>query len=230
MHRRLLISLTGLSLANCAFKPLNRLQGEEVHKFVNIPSVRPLSVGQCWQYKKFNFFNSLQVDEILEELVAIEPEITIKRTGRLGKLSPEIESRQGFVVSDPYWDQEPTYKLSAPLWPSSLAANAFIKHETAYQVAGHSFTFWISIQRSVTAFEKISLKCGTFNTVKIESIIRLTHPDFNRQSYMRKDTLWIAPQIGRWVVRETQGEYVMSSRRHNIGRDDFFRYELTDWT
>jgi hypothetical protein len=230
MSRRSFFSLAYLGLASCAFKPLSRFEGDKIPNLADIPSMRLFAVGQSWRYKKINFFNSLQVDEVLEELVALEPLVTIQRTGRLGSLSPETQTSQGFVLSDPYWDQEPTYALSAPLWPLSFNANSFIDHDTAYRVAGRSFKFWVSIQRKVTGFEKISSSCGTFNTVKVESLIRLNHPDFNRQSYVRKDTLWIAPLIGRWVVRETQGEYVMLSRRPNIGRDDFFRYELTDWT
>jgi hypothetical protein len=192
--------------------------------------MRPFALGQSWRYKKINFFNSLQIDEVLEEIVAIEPVFTIPRTGRMGDLSPEIEISQGFVLSDPYWDQEPTYEIATPLWPDYLTNNTSISHETAYKVAGSSFRYWSSIQRKVVGFEKIKLACGTFNTVKLQSLIRLNHPDFNRQSYLRRDTLWIAPMIGRWVVRETQGEYVMISRSPNIGRDDFFRYELTAWT
>jgi len=36
--------------------------------------------------------------------------------------------------------------------------------------------------------------------------------------------------VGRWVARETSGRYALAERGAWSGREDHFRWELTDWT
>jgi hypothetical protein len=230
LNKRSFITLTGISVGGCAFRPLDILEGEKLLRLPGSASMRPYSPGQIWTYKKLNFFNSLQVDEIEEKVVSVISQVVIHRKGKDGKaLTPEISNSQGLVLLDPYWDEEPMYEKAIPNWPQTLEVNSTISQTTPYRVANSSFTYWVSVRCKVIGFENISLACGSFQTVKVESLISLNHPDFSRASYLRKNTLWISPKVGRWVLRETQGEYVYSSRRTNFRKDDYFRYELIDW-
>lgn len=230
MNKRVFLLSAGFGIAGCAFRSLAPVEAQKMTTTVDLLQIRPYEVGQSWRYKKLNFFNSQQVDEILEAVEDIGLAITIRRKGKKGSLSSALESKQGHVIQDPYWDQEPRYLTPVPLWPQDLALNSVMEVTTNYKVAGDSSIYWTSTQRRVTGFEKLNLQSGVFETVRIESLIRLSHPDFNRQSYMRRDTLWIAPQLGRWVVRETQGDYLISTKKSYAGRDDIFRYELIDWS
>lgn len=230
MNKRSFISLAGISITGCAFKPLSILEGEKLLLPLDIKSMRPYEIGQTWTYKKLNFFNSLQVEEIQERVASISPEVVIDRKSKNGKLlTPEISRSQGQVTLDPYWDEEPTYSTPMPLWPRYFDIGASINQTSPYKVANSSLTFWINMRCKVIGFETLSLTCGSFQTIKVESLIGLNHPDFSRHSYIRKNTLWISPDIGRWVVRETQGEYVNPSRRTNLRKDDYFRYELMEF-
>jgi hypothetical protein len=47
----------------------------------------------------------------------------------------------------------------------------------------------------------------------------------------RRDQIWFAPQIGRWVVRESFGEYLwlgMTGWSQSI-KEDYLRWELIAW-
>jgi hypothetical protein len=156
--------------------------------------------------------------------------VVIERKSKSGKLlTPEVSRSQGQIILDPYWDEEPSYSTPIVLWPGSFDIKASINQATTYKVANSSLIYWVNIRCKAIGFESISLACGTFKTIKVESLIGLSHPDFSRQNYIRQNTMWISPDIGRWVVRETKGEYVIPSRRTNSHKDDYFRYELMDW-
>jgi hypothetical protein len=231
MNKRSFISLAGVSIAGCAFKPLSVLEGEKLSRPLDVKLMRPYGIGQTWTYKKLNFFNSLQIDKVQERVASISPEVVIDRKSTSGKhLTPEISRSQGQVILDPYWDEEPTYSAPMPLWPKSFDIDASVDQTSPYKVANSSLTFWVNARCKVIGFETVFLACGSFQTIKVESLIGLNHPDFSRHNYIRKNTLWISPTIGRWVVRETQGEYVIPSRRTNFRKDDYFRYELSEWT
>ena len=77
--------------------------------------------------------------------------------------------------------------------------------------------------------EKLHLPAGDFTTLRIERLIRLKHFDDFRRDCVRRDTLWLAPEIGRWAARESSGEYLIPSRHTTRIQEDHFRWELTSW-
>ena len=64
---------------------------------------------------------------------------------------------------------------------------------------------------------------GTLGGYEREHITRL--------DTLRRETLWLAPEVGRWVARETNGEFRIAGRRGSwTGREDHFRWQLESWT
>ena len=118
-----------------------------------------------------------------------------------------------------------------PLWLENLAIGTSQYNDTRYQSGTSSFRYWISSKTTVTGWEKVTLPSGTFEAVRIEKFIRQTHHDISRLDTVRRDKLWFAPEIGRWVARETDGEFRVGGRRGGwVGREDHFRWQLERWT
>ena len=88
---------------------------------------------------------------------------------------------------------------------------------------------WIQVHSRATAAERVTVGAGTFDTLRIDKIIRLNHQDSSRAQYLRRDSLWLAPELGRWVARETNGEYWVANRKPALYREDHLRWELESW-
>jgi hypothetical protein len=88
------------------------------------------------------------------------------------------------------------------------------------------------VQARLLAWEEVEVTAGRFEVARVERMLELAHPDATRTHTRRKDVLWLAPQVGRWVARETSGHYVVPSgdnRGADVYLEDHFRWELTDW-
>jgi len=195
-------------------------------------SVRKPAIGQSWTYSKFNFYNSQLLDTVKEEIVSVADGIRISRRSQNNlDLGDELQPVWGQVRQDPYWDSLQTYEAAMLLWLDNFSVGNTQTLDTHYQSGTSSFRYWINAKTTVTGWEKVQLPSGTFETVRIEKFIRLNHPDISRLDTVRRETLWLAPEIGRWVARETNGEFRLSGRRGGwVGREDHFRWQLESWT
>jgi hypothetical protein len=230
LRRKTLLALLALP-AGCGNPPLTPVRTEPLASPANEPKIRPPALGQSWTYQKFNGYDSALVATEREEVVAVIPQIIIRRQTETGGVLPEEHHRQwGQVVRDPAWDFVQSYVDPVPLWPQSLAVGTSTSMRTSYRLDNFSYPFWITIDTTVKAWEKIYLPHGEFNALRIEKSIGLQHQDISRSSTTRWDTLWLAPEIGRWAAREISGVYRTSGKSGNDGREDKFRWELTAWT
>jgi hypothetical protein len=231
--RRQFIQFAGLSslLAGCSIQPLGPLRRYALPPGISLPALRAPALGQHWIYRVFNMYNSEQLDTVREDITTVEPVITIGRqSAQRGELPSEIHTAWGRVSQDPVWESVQTYDTPLPIWPPSLVLGASESVDTAYRPGTASYRQWIQVQSRVTGLEQVTVAAGVFNTLRIEKIIRLNHQDSSRMNYLRTDTLWLAPEIGRWVARETNGEYWMSGRRPIQYHEDHLRWELDSWT
>ena len=230
MRRKLALSALLLP-AGCAIQPLERLPRAAIPAPHPPHPVRAAALGQTWTYDKFNFYNSERVATEREEVVALSPRIVVQRQSDSGApLGDEHHTQWGRIVRDPAWDAILNYNNPVDHWPESLQIGAISAVSTRYWLDGGSFRYWINVQTSARAWERVKVPAGTFDALRIEKIIRLQHPDISRLNTVRRDTLWLAPEVGRWVARETNGEYRVSGARGGTGREDHFRWELTRWS
>jgi hypothetical protein len=230
LNRRSLLAMLVMP-AGCAIQSLPPLKAQRITPNTTDTQVRLPQIGQFWIYKKFNFYNSALLETVKEEITQIDRDILIHRhSDKTGALPSERHGLWGQVKQDPYWDTLQTYDTPLPAWPSHLTVETSQTISTHYRSDNGSFKYWINTSTTVTNWERITLACGTFDTVRIDTFIRLNHPDISRTNCVRRNTIWLAPALGRWVARETTGEYVFSHTRHaNIGKEDYFRWELDSW-
>jgi hypothetical protein len=228
--RRSLLALLALP-AGCAIQYLPPLATSQLSRGASVGVIRAPALGQTWTYQKFNVYNSQLLDTVKEEVVDVAGGIRISRRSVNNlAVGDEFQPVWGRVQEDPYWDSLQTYEVPMPLWLDNFALGTSQSSSTHYRSGRSSFRYWINARTTVTAWEQIELSCGSFETVRIEKIIRLNHPDISRLDTVRRDTIWFAPEVGRWVARETNGEFRISGRRGGwTGREDHFRWQLESW-
>src|SRR5574343_354988 len=228
LTRRACLALLALPAA-CSLQPLAPLRRSLLDSRNPMPALRAPALGQRWTYRVFNAYNGEQLDTVQEEITSLAPITLSRQSARRGDLPPAIQAAWGLLKQDPVWDNVQTSDTPLPIWPSPLQVGATQAIDTAYRAGTSSFRLWLSVQSRVSAFERVTLPSGEFDTVRIDKFIRLSHSDSSRQNFTRTDTLWLAPAIGRWVARETNGEDWTSGRRPNQYREDHLRWELDSW-
>jgi len=231
LHRRSLLALLALP-TGCAIQFLPPLVTSSMNQGGPAGSVRAPAIGQSWTYQKFNFYNSQRLDTVKEEIVSVDGGVRISRRSNNNlDVGDEFQPVWGQVKQDPYWDLLQTYETPMPLWLDNFSVGQTQANDTHYQSGTSSFRYWISVKTTVTGWDRVTLPIGTFETVRIEKFIRLNHHDISKLDCIRRDTIWLAPEIGRWVARETDGEFRVPGRRGGrIGREDHFRWQLESWT
>jgi hypothetical protein len=229
--RRLLLALLALP-TGCAIQFLEPLVTTPLSPSGAVGALRAPALGQSWTYQKFNVYNSQRLDTVKEQIVDVSGGIRISRRSQDNlDVGDEFQPVWGQVTQDPYWDSLQTYAAPLPLWLDNFAIGTSQTNSTNYLSGNSSFRYWINARTTVTGWERVLLAGKTFDTVRIEKIIRLNHPDITRLDTVRRDTLWLAPDIGRWVARETNGEFRIPGRRFGgTGREDHFRWQLESWT
>lgn len=193
--------------------------------------IRMPATGQTWTYRKSNFYNSQLLAIEQESIASVSPQIVVHRQQDTGEPLPEERhERWGQVLRDPTWDYVQNYEVPVPLWPQSLVVGTTVSIHTHYRLDNSSFRYWVNVYCAVRGWEKVTLIQGEFVAVRIERLIRLQHTDLSRADVIRRDIIWLAPEVGRWVARETSGEYRLPSPHGGLVREDYFRWELTNWT
>lgn len=231
-RRQITLALAALP-AGCAFQPLSPLRGETAAPPGTIPALRPAAVGQRWSYRKYNGFNSLLLATETDEVTAIEPRVVIHRRSDVAN-TPVLEELQqpwGWTQRDVAWDQPQNLEPAWSLWPEDPNPGARRVDNGHYRLDGQSYRYWITRHSQVQGWEHITLPQGRWLTLRVEHFIRLQHEDPRRLETTRHDTLWLAPETGRWVAREVSGEYLVARNSgYDRGYEDRFRWELQSWT
>lgn len=229
--RRNAVALCALPFIGCSIQPLGPLRSSTINDQVTLHLMLPPHIGKSWTYKVINHYNGYVLDTICETVTELEPVIRISReSSTRGKLDDEIQNGWGFIKQEPTWEMLQIYENAVPVWPQNLSLGIKDRYSTHYFANQGSFRYWISFISSVSSFERLELEIGTFDTIKIDKLIRLGHPDTTRTNLIRRETLWLAPSMGRWVVKETNGSYVVPVRRPYEGREDHLRWVLTSYS
>jgi hypothetical protein len=245
-RRSALVALTALPLwpAGCALQPLADLPITPLPEPATPRVLRAPALGQSWSYKQLNRFNGEQVDTLRETVAAVAERTVVRRTGANGVVLPdEVHAAWGWLLRDPVWDMPLNLQAGLPLWPRRLQVGAREQLQTRYLLDGGSYRYWIDLYCVAKAWERVQVPAGTFDCLRVERLIHLEHQDPTRLETERRDTLWLAPEVGRWVARETTGDYRVASHHRddwrwpwpmvsmdNWRREDRWRWELLAWT
>lgn len=238
-RRHLLIATAALPAAGCALQPLPPLDRRPLDAAAGDAVLRAPAVGQRWRYRRLNAFNSAVTDEIVETVSAAgamhERAVIDRRSALSGQALPaEIHAGWGRVQREAVWDYPLNLEQPLALWVTDPQRPGRRPTEhTRYRMDGGSFAFWIQSSLVAAGRERVSVPAGTFDTWRVDRLIRLQHDDHSRATTTRDDTLWWAPALGRWVARETRGRYRVPSDGPGWGSElleDHARWVLLDAT
>jgi hypothetical protein len=217
-------------------------------------SVRPPSVGQSWRYAKVAVLSRRLVDNQVDQIAAVDRAVHIdsrsepptggpkKSWGRrllssyvvhdnpLGPLPGEIQEPWGSVLVDPHWPEVQMYDTPIPLWPTELrpgwSSRFFAKYTTPKIDVGLSWDQTMTAR----AWETVSVAAGRFTALRFTNVIDFTDADDTRTACRRKETLWFAPEVGRWVIRESSGTYYLTNSADDTQYEESsYRWELLSY-
>jgi len=196
----------------------------------NRPAIRPVALGQQWIYRVRNVYNGEVVDQVTETVVATSPVVRIQRKG-LGSnpLPDEIQSSWGMLAQEPYWGRPIEFATPVPAWPPELEAGRELEFRTWFRGSadGGFHHYWDQTMRSVE-WESVVVPAGRFATLRYDNSINYVSRDFYRIESERADSIWFAPETGRWVLRRDHGEYLVPGRGGTMF-EDYLQWELLAW-
>jgi hypothetical protein len=219
-------------------------------------TVRRVEMGQSWRYARRDGFTHKLLDEEFARVTSLGAEVTIERRRehpaegnhkrapswfreRIGPredaprtvdLTSEIQKPAGSILVDPHWDLVQVYETAIPLWPTELRPGWSIRLNTHYSTPGNSNA--LAWQQTMVAreWETVRVPAGTFHALRYTNLINFTHSDWSRSDCVRDETLWLAPEVGRWVARRSGGTYyIADSGIDEPFNEDNMRWELLEY-
>jgi hypothetical protein len=221
-------------------------------------NVRQPVVGQSWHYAKHDVFTRAVVDDQVDRVATVDHSIEIEssyqaatgehaakppwgaallrkymghRDNPAGVLPSEIQAPWGMVAVDPHWSQVQLYETPIPLWPTQLRPGWQTRVNTKYKTPDNQDGLRWSQAMKAHAWETISVPAGQFTALRYTNMIQFQNGDIARKDSVRQETLWFAPEVGRWVARESTGSYYqVDSVADQPYNESGFRWELLEWS
>ena len=247
-RRSFLIASAALPLGCVA----NRL---EVGAATAAAALRPPMTGQTWRYAKHDLFNGALLDTQVDRVSAVDRTIDIDshtegdnpaetsstsagwwrkhfdRPKSAAVLPSEIQSSWGMVLVDPHWGRVQVYEPPIPLWPTTLQPGWQTRIKAKYKSSEADPGLPWNQTMKAEAWETITVPAGQFKTLRFVNVIHFENSDPGRNDSVRQETVWFAPEVGRWVVRESRGSYYLDDSVDDTQAvEGSFRWELLSWT
>ncbi len=219
------------------------------------PVVRAPAVGQSWRYAKHDYFNGIIVDTQVDRVSKVDKSIEIESRSETSADRPitypswgagwwqeymgtdsttapvptEVQKPWGMIIVDPHWSELQAFEKPIPLWPTQLRPGWATTVNTQYKIPDSHEKMPSQLTMHAQRWETISVPAGQFTALRYYNIIDFRFTNVSeRTAAIREEDIWFAPEIGRWVVRESRGHF-----RENMGTDvaeSSFRWELLSWT
>jgi hypothetical protein len=194
------------------------------------PVVRPPAVGQQWVYRVRDLFSGRIVDEVTETVVSTSPQIHIQRVSKEhGALDDEIHATWGMLVQDSHWSMPVRFDKPLPAWPPVLAPAGASRYRDRYQMPGDkdASVRWNLTLRPVR-WESVTVPAGTFDALAVDNFITYDNGDLYAVGGERQESVWFAPAIGRWVLRQSRGTVLYPGRGSGL-LESYLEWELVSW-
>jgi hypothetical protein len=222
----------------------------------NDANIRQPSAGQSWRYAKRNTFTGGFVENQIDTVNTVGTSVSIDSRSeaeanndkahwglawlhknfaehRLSvALASEIQEPWGMILVDPHWSEIQVFEAPIPLWPTQLRPGWHSHFNTQYKTPSHdeSGLDWAQTI-SAHGWETITVPAGRFSALRFTNLINFTSTDSARTASKRRESIWFAPQVGRWVARESMGSYLLAdSVIDQPYNEPSFRWELLEWT
>ena len=219
-------------LAGC-ISSLPYPEGTVLSQPTPVPQVRSPKVGQEWVYQVRNVFNQEIVDTITERVVSVGEQVRIARSGaKAGVLPDEVQSPWGHILQDPHWNPPQKFDQALPLWPEQMNARWSGFYRTRYQVLGYpDATYYWGLNVDASEWVRVTVPAGSFVTLKYQNTAPFFQSwDVFRTANYREEDVWIAPEVGRWVIRRGYGRYLTAGMFwSNAYWEDYLEWELISW-
>jgi hypothetical protein len=217
-------------------------------------SVRAPSVGQSWRYAKVGTYSGRVVENQVDQIAAVDGTVHIdshseaatgpkKSWARrllssyavhenpLGPLPGEIQEPWGQVLVDPHWSEVQLYETAIPLWPTELEPGWSSRFFTKYTTPTNDVPVAWDQTMTAHAWESVHVPAGRFTALRFTNLIDFADGEGLRTACQRKETLWFAPEVGRWVIRESGGTYYLTNSSDDSQHtESSYRWELLDYT
>jgi hypothetical protein len=192
--------------------------------------VRPEAVGQQWVYQVRNLYNGRIVDEVTETVIATRPVIRIQRVSReSGAQADEIHAQWGMIVQDSHWNYPVTFSKPLPAWPRNPELGRSTTYPDRYQMlAEPNYSASWTLTMTPRNWASIAVPAGVFKTLHFNNFINFTNDDLSVVASERQESVWFSPEIGRWVLRQSRGTYLLPGRGSDF-HEDYLQWELTAW-
>jgi hypothetical protein len=82
---------------------------------------------------------------------------------------------------------------------------------------------------SAHGWEKITVPAGDFVALRFQNLINFENNDSTVINSIRRETIWFAPQIGRWVARESSGSFQIQGENSAVRLENSTKWELVSW-
>ena len=230
LSRRTFIASAALAPLACGV-PLAYQRGTPVAQPKPTPIVRSPQVGQEWTYVKRDVFDGKILGVITERVASIGSAIVIERADEnASQLPSEIQGPWGMVQLDTSWPRLLSFKPPIPLWPQELSSSWSKQFATKYSLGGdlENAYNWQEFM-SAHGWEQITVPAGTFLTLRYQNLINYVSEDDNKVDCIRKETIWFAPSIGRWVARESSGSYMIKGQIGEQVLEGSYQWQLTSY-
>jgi hypothetical protein len=229
-NRRLFIAASTIVPVGCGI-PISRDEGIPVAAPMPAPVVRPPQIGQEWLYLERDFFSGKTRGGVHERISGIGKTITVSRSDEYGSPLPsEIQGPYGMVMTDPQWGKVLNFNQAIPLWPQQMNSNWNKQVFSKYSVSGYpqNKNDW-QLYMSAHGWERLTVPAGDFITLRFQNLINFESTDDNKVSCIRRETIWFAPQIGRWVARESSGSYQIQGQIGAVLLENSTKTVLLSW-
>ena len=254
MNRRVFLLAAAALPAGCA---LGRRGAGPAAAAPAARDIRPPAAGQSWNYVKHDLFTHAVVDNQIDRVAAVGRTIDIDshteahaadaaKTSAWGMnwlrqyfdhpqpdaaLPSEVQTPWGSVLVDPHWRQVQVFENPIPLWPARLEPGWHAHIQSLYKTVDSLTGLRWDQTMKAEAWETITVPAGRFTALRYVNLINFRDSDPNRADSVRRETVWFAPEVGRWVARESTGSfYVDDSVVDQPYNENSYRWELQSWT
>ena len=228
--RRLFIAASAIAPIGCGI-PISRESGIPVAAPMPMPLVRLPQIGQEWRYLERDFFSGQTRGVVAEKISSIGRTITVARSDENGSPLPsEIQGPHGMVITDPHWGKVLNFNPAIPLWPEKMSSSWNKEVFSKYNISGYpqNKNGW-QLYMSAHGWEKITVPAGDFIALRFQNLINFENNDHTVINSIRRETIWFAPQIGRWVARESSGSFQMQGQNGPAFLENSTKWELVSW-
>ncbi len=196
-----------------------------------------LRIGDRWRYQLIDKFNGQWLDEPTWEVAELAPELVMHVRGRrAGGPLEERFAAPWSALTEVLYGAPYAFREPVPIVPSPIEPGRTVATSTSYvDSATQQRKLW-SQQLRIAGWTTIEVPAGRYDCLRVSRIIAFEHPDSQKTSANRSDTLWYAPAVNRWVQRELRGEFIASGLGAGNpstgvrGREDWLLWQLTAYT